>query len=441
MIDHENVTAQDGPLADGAEPLAWGSHDLGWPADPFGAYARAHAAGPVCRTALPGGRRVWVITGYSEAKSALADPRLSTDGRRFFRRWWGQPAPGGARSAGTGQVETRPARTGPAQETGLDVSLAEHMLSTDPPDHTRLRRLVSQAFTLTRVEALRPRVVEIATELADGLGGRRGADLIADFAFPFPIRVICELLGVPATDERRFRDWFGAVIATGPIEETRQRAQLAALEVAGYLSALLTDKRAAPSDDVISALVAARDGERVLSEAELMSTVFLLLLAGHETTVNLIGNGMAALLQHPEQLALLRDRPELVASAVEELLRYDGPVHHPTLRFTVEPIRVGPVTIPAGAVVLVALGAANRDPARYPDADRLDITRHDGPHLAFGHGTHFCLGAPLARVEGQVALSLLVERFPALRFAEPHGDLVWRDGIFLRGLESLPVRF
>ncbi len=439
------MTAYDEPPADPAESPPWGSHELGWPADPFPAYAHARAAGPVWRTALPSGRNVWVITRFTDAKAALADPRLSTDGRRFLRRWWGQPTQrqGGAPAGGSYPDATGPVGSGggTAEETGLDVSLAEHMLSTDPPDHTRLRRLVSQAFTLTRVESLRPRVAEIASQLADRLEGRREADLVADFAFPLPIRVICELLGVPVADERRFQSWFRAMIATGPIEETRPRAQSAAAEVAGYLSELIAAKRAVPGEDVISALVAARDGDQVLTEAELMSTVFLLLLAGHETTVNLIGNGVAALLTHPDQLALLHARPELVPAAVEELLRYDGPVHHPMLRFTVEPLRVGSVTIPAGEIVLVALGAANRDPSRYPRAEDLDVTRDDGPHLGFGHGPHFCLGAALARVEGQVALSLVLDRFPGLRLGVPYGDLVWRDGIFLRGLEALPVLF
>lgn len=425
-----------------ADPeLTWGSHELGWPADPFTAYARARGGTPVLETRLPSGRKVWVITGFADAKAALADPRVSTDGRRFLRRWWGRSSEGDvlATQVAEGLERSTSGSGDDAGGTELETSLAEHMLSTDPPDHTRLRGLVSQAFTITRVEALRPRVEEIATGLLDRMEGRQEAELIADFAFPLPIQVICELLGVPLADELQFRDWFRAMIATGPIEQTRPRAQRAALEVAGYLSGLLAAKRAAPSDDVISGLIAARDGDQVLSESELMSTVFLLLLAGHETTVNAIGNGVAALLDHPDQLELLRARPELVPPALEELLRYDGPVHHPMLRFTTAPLRVGDVTVPVGEVVLVSLGAANRDPARYAGADRLDVTRRDGSHLAFGQGPHFCLGAPLARVEGQVALSLLLERFTGLRLAVPYRELVWRDGYFLRGLEALPV--
>lgn len=420
---HVAVTKPAGNPTAPEDVAAWGSHELGWPSDPFGAYAGARASGGAFPARLASGRKVWVITGFKDAKAALADPRLSTDGRRFLRRWWGST---------DGE---------PVEGTELDVSLAEHMLSTDPPDHTRLRRLVSQAFTTTRMESLRPRVQAVAVELLDRLDGLHEADLIAEFAFPLPIRVICELLGVPVSDERRFRDWFSAMIATGPIEQTRPAAQRAAVEVAGYMSELVARKRVEPAEDVISALVAAKDGDQVLSEAELISTIFLLLLAGHETTVNSIGNGVAALLRHPEQFARLCDHPELVPSAVEELLRYDGPVHHPMLRFTTAPLDIGRVTIGADEIVLVCLGAANRDPARFADADGLDIGREQGAHLAFGHGPHFCLGAPLARVEGQVALSLLIGRLPGLRLAVPEGDLVWREGIFLRGLEALPVRW
>lgn len=404
------------------EELAWGSTASGWPQDPYGAYRRARTGGPVRRGRLPTGRPVWLVLGFAEAKLALADPRFSTDGRRFVRRYWSQA---GA-DAGAG--------------SGLDeMSLAEHMLSLDPPDHTRLRRLVSQAFTLSRVQSLRPRVDAIARALVDELTGRDEADLIEAFAFPLPVRVISELLGVPAADEARFRDWFRAMVVIGPSDDARRASQGAALEVAGYLGALLASKRAAPADDLISALVSARDGDESLSEAELMSMVFLLLLAGHETTVNLIGNGITALLGHPDQLARVRADPDLIDPALEELLRFDGPVHHPTLRFTMEPVTLGGVTIPAGEIVLVSLAAANRDPARFAEPDRLDVTRR-AQHLAFGQGAHFCLGAPLARMEGRVALALLLERFPDLSLAVPVAALRWRDGIFLRGLEALPVR-
>ncbi|MGH9066756.1 MAG: cytochrome P450 family protein, partial [Acidimicrobiales bacterium] len=362
-----------------------------------------------------------------------AHPRLSTDGRRFARSRRPDAAGGGA---GAGE------RGGDRGEAGLGaVSLFDHMLSTDPPDHTRLRRLVSQAFTPRRIETLRPRIEEIAGSLLDGLAGLDQVELIGDFAFPFPIRVICELLGVPVADQGRFRRWFTTMLtAGGGGEAGRAAAGEAGAQVAGYITELLAAKRDRPCDDLVSALVAARDGSQALGERELVSMVFLLLLAGHETTVNLIGNGVAGLLLHPDQLELLRTSPELIPGAVEELLRYDGPVQHPTLRFTTEAVQLGGTTIPAGAIVLVALGSADRDPARFEMADDLDIRRAPDQHLAFGHGIHFCLGAPLARMEVQVALFFLLGRFPHLALAVAPEELDWRDGIFLRGLRSLPLR-
>ncbi len=411
------------PAASSDQEVPWGSAELGWPDDPYRAYARARQLGPVCPWALRGGHRAWVVTSYAEARSALGDPRLSTDGRRFFasrRR--------GDRSRAGAFTSTPP--------EGSELSLFEHMLTTDPPDHTRLRRLVSQAFTLRRVNALRPRITGIASQLLDNLGGEGVTDLVSTFAFPLPIRVISELLGVPLADQDRFRSWFTAMLTVGSDEHRRQDARAAAGEVATYIAHLIAAKRARPADDMISALVAARDGDQVLSETELISMVFLLLLAGHETTVNLIANGVVALLSNPAQLGLVVADPGLMPATVEELLRHDGPVHHTTLRYTTEPLTLGGVDIPAGEVVLVVLASANRDPARFPDPGRLDIGRPPGPHLAFGHGPHHCLGAPLARLETQVALTLLLRRFPSLALA---GPLQWREGIFLRGLHSLPV--
>lgn len=468
LVEDETVTGPRAPAGpDGV--FAWGTETLGWPADPYRAYDLARSKGPVVRARMRNGRAVWLVLGYDEAKAALADPRLSTDGRRFLRRYWSQASDGEGHAPDSGASDGGQASDGEGQapdsgtqgpDSGLDeMSLAEHMLSTDPPDHTRLRRLVSQAFTPSRVESMRPRVQAIADALADDLatalapdhtvpkkgfpqGGTaagKTADLISLFAFPLPVRVISELMGVPSADEDRFRHWFRAMVTVSPGEEARQASQAAAFEVARYLQGLLAAKRAEPADDLISALVAARDGDQVLDEAELMSMVFLLLLAGHETTVNLIGNGMLALMGDPQQLARLRTDPALVGPAVEELLRYDGPVHHPTLRFAMEPVRLGSATIPAGAIVLVSLAAANRDPGRFADPNRLEMARGT-PHLAFGHGPHFCLGAPLARMEGQIAFSVLVDRFPDMAVAMAPSALRWRDGIFLRGLEALPVR-
>jgi cytochrome P450 len=417
------VSPPAAPPASSEQEVPWGSAELGWPDDPYRAYARARELGPVCPWALRGGHRAWVVTSYADARSALGDPRLSTDGRRFFRS-----RQRGDRSRAGAFTSTPP--------EGSELSLFEHMLTTDPPDHTRLRRLVSQAFTLRRVNALRPRITEIAAHLLDGLAGSSSTDLLSTFAFPLPIQVISELLGVPLVDQGRFRSWFTAMLTVGSSEHRRPQARAAAGEVAAYIAHLIALKRAQPADDMISALVAARDGDQVLSETELISMVFLLLLAGHETTVNLIANGVVALLTNRAQLETLLANPDLMPAAVEELLRHDGPVHHPTLRYTTEPLTLRGVDIPAGEVVLVALASANRDPARFPGPDRLDIARPPTQHMAFGHGPHHCLGAPLARLEAQVALSLLLQRFPRLNLA---GPLQWREGIFLRGLHSLPI--
>jgi cytochrome P450 len=311
------------------------------------------------------------------------------------------------------------------------------MLNSDPPDHTRLRRLVATAFTMRRVELLRPRVAEITEDLLAGLAGQDEVDLVDAFAFPLPVTVICELLGVPHADRDAFRAWSTTLVSAGEAETLA----VAGRDMAAYLRQLIAAKRAAPADDMVSALVQAHedDGDR-LTEAELVAMAFLLLVAGHETTVNLIANGVLALLRHPDQLAALRGDPALLSGAVEEFLRYDGPISHATLRYTVEPVELSGVTIPAGEFVVVSLSSANRDGDRFPDADRLDITRAAGGHLAFGHGIHFCLGAPLARLEGQIAIGRLLDRFPGLSLAVDPDQLRWRNSTLLRGLESLPVR-
>jgi cytochrome P450 len=310
------------------------------------------------------------------------------------------------------------------------------MLNSDPPDHTRLRRLVATAFTMRRVELMRPRIVEITDELLAGLAGREQVDLVDDFAFPLPVTVICELLGVPYADREDFRTWSTVLLSAGEIDAV----VAAGKNMAAYLHELIAAKRADPVDDMLSALIQARDDGDRLDEAELVSMAFLLLVAGHETTVNLIANGTLALLQHPDQRAALRADPALLPGAIEEFLRYDGPISHATIRYTTEPVEIGGVTIPGGEFVVIALGSANRDDDRFADADRLDVTRPAGGHLAFGHGIHFCVGAPLARLEGQIAIGRLFDRFPDLALAVDANELRWRHSTLLRGLESLPVR-
>jgi cytochrome P450 len=313
------------------------------------------------------------------------------------------------------------------------------MLSADPPDHTRLRRLVSAGFTARRVERLEPRIAALAGELLAAMSG--DVDLIDTYAFPLPIQVICELLGVPSADRDSFRTWSNTVVTgslTGnPTLAEAVRATVS--EMVGYITELLADKRRTPGDDLLSALLNVREEGDQLTENELVSMVFLLLIAGHETTVNLIGNGMYLLLTHPDQLdTVKRDRGRL-PGAIEEFLRYEPPVKTSTVRITSEPVSLGAVTIPAGEPVLISLLSANRDDAVYAGADRFDIARRDAGHLAFGHGIHFCLGAALARLEGRIAIGALLDRFPDVRLAVAPEELSWRPGLLIRGLATLPV--
>jgi cytochrome P450 len=397
---------------------AWGAYDLD---DPFPLFAALREHGPVHEVTLADGHAAWVVLGYDDARTALNDPRLSKNMQAAF-------------SAGDDVV----AEGLPGPE------LARHMLAVDPPDHTRLRRLVSGAFTPKRVEALRGHVDDIVDALLDDVAARSSSgpvDLVATFAFPLPFTVICELLGVAGPDRDRLGHGLITLLSPTPTPEAWDRAKAASDQVVAMLGALVAEKRAHPADDLVSALVDARDAEGGLDEAELLSTIFQLIVAGHDTTTSLIGNGLVALLRHPDQLAALRADPALLPSAIEELLRFDAPVPHATFRFAAEAVELGGVTIPAGAQVLVALASANRDESHYDNAEALELGRASSRHLAFGHGIHACLGAPLARMEGQIAFHALLTRFPDLELAVPFGDLHWAhgDGLVLRGLSELPV--
>lgn len=373
---------------------------------------------PVRQVVMPRGMSAWLVTRYADAKTLLADQRLSKDSERaraLFQRRLTTPG-----------ETSRP----------FERSLAAHMLNMDPPDHTRLRKLVNKAFTAPTVARLRPRIEEITENLLDDMAGSTEVDLLSAFAFPLPITVICELLGVPDDAREDFRTWSSTLLDTA----TPEQIEFASGKMARYLGELIARKRAEPTDDLLSALVHATDEGDALSEQELVSMAFLLLVAGHETTVNLIGNGVLALLREPDQLAALRADPALLPGAVEEFLRLESPIHLATLRFTTEPVRVGQAEIPAEEFVLISLLAANRDDERYPDPDRLDVTRQAGGHLAFGHGIHFCVGAPLARLEARIAIGRLLERFPELRLAAEPKALRWRDSSLIHGLQTLPVR-
>jgi cytochrome P450 len=371
----------------------------------------------VTRVVLPHGAAVWLVTRYADVRAALADPRL-------YKDWASKmTAPDWVADEVTG-------------------FLAVHMLNADPPDHTRLRKLVTKAFTARRIAGLRPRVEEITAGLLDSLGARvaagaQTADLIEAFAFPLPVIVICELLGVPSHDRDQFRAWSNAILSDAGEPGSFRAAGAAMFH---YFTSLVAGKRARPADDLVSALIEARDSDDSLDERELIAMLFLLLVAGHETTTNLIATGTLALLTNPRELGRLRAEPSLLPNAVEELLRYSNPLNQATDRFTLEPVEIGGVTIPARQWVVCVTSSANRDPDRFPDPDRLDLGRDAGGHVAFGHGMHHCLGAPLARLEGEVAFRALFGRFPGLLLAADPATLRWRPSSLIHGLEALPVR-
>lgn len=387
---------------------------------PFGApdrlnldplYAQLRADDPVTRVRLPFGETAWLATRHADAKIVLGDLRFS-------------------RAASVGRDEPR---TTPRQIGG-------GILSMDPPDHSRLRRLVAKAFTVRRVELLRPRTTEIATELVDEmLAAGPPTDLVARFATPLPVRVICELLGVPATDQDLFHTWSEAIVSTTSLSPEQIDTYLTNLHT--YMAGLIAQRRVAATDDLIGALVQARDGDNDrLTEQEMVQLAAGLLAAGHETTVTQIPNFLYVLFTHPEQLALLRSRPDLIPAAVEELLRF-VPLGAAAAfaRYATEDLTLGGVRIKAGEPVIVAMSSANRDGTVFDNPDRLDFTREANPHLGFGHGVHHCVGAQLARMELQVALTVLLERLPKLRLAVDEGDLVWKTGLLVRGLRAMPV--
>ncbi|MFD8499086.1 cytochrome P450 [Amycolatopsis sp. NPDC059657] len=384
--------------------------------DPHAVYARLRAEEPVYRTATPHGVQMWVVSRYEDVRAAMTDPRLSKD----FTN-----------NPGVIKANTLPG----GDSSGYEATVPHNMLFVDEPDHGRLRRLVTKAFTAKRVTALRPRIEEISAGLLDKVGPE--FDLMHDYAVPLPAMVIGELLGVPEDHWPELIKWSNTTIEGAALDP--EEVVKAVTDFTGYLAQLCEERRAEPKDDLFSALVQVQDEEGALSQRELVDTAFLLVVAGHETTVHLICNGMLALLRHPDQLAKLRADESLLPGAIEELLRYDGPISTSTLRFATEPVVIGDTEIPQGQLVLVSLLSANRDEERF-GAPALDITRPGGQHVAFGHGIHYCLGAPLARAEGVIAFRHLLERFPALELAVPERELAWRPGLLMHGLTGLPVR-
>ncbi|MFE3000677.1 cytochrome P450 [Nocardia sp. NPDC059246] len=385
-------------------------------ADPHAHYRRWREHGPVRQVRFPDGVIRWVVLDYAAGRAALSDPRLQKT------------------AAVNDALLSR--KRGVPQSDPNSLALLTNMLNTDPPGHTRLRKLVTRAFTPRRVAALGPRIEEITGSLLDALEGRSEVDLLREFAEPLPITVICELLGVPLGDRADFQEWTRALVAVAGLDEDRARASEA---MAAYLTQLVRAKAVEPAADLLSALAVPADDGDALTESEQVGMAFLLLVAGHDTTVNLIANGTLALLRNPAQLQALRADPEAIPAAVEEFLRFDGPVNMSTIRHTAEPVTIAGTDIPEGEFVFVALAAANRDADRYPAPDALDPARDTTGHLAFGHGIHFCVGAPLARLEARVAFAALLSRFPDLRLSPAAEALAWHPSTLMHGLHELPV--
>jgi cytochrome P450 len=376
--------------------------------NPMTVLRRLQAEAPVSRAVMWGSVPVWLVTRYEEARALLADARLSKD-----------------RETGLNLL--------PLNNSGeLTTELTNHMLQADPPDHTRLRKLVVKAFTARAVEQLRWQIETIADELLDEFDTSAPVDLVKSYAGPLPVRVISELLGIPV------RSGFREVLEPFLQQSSGEQKQAATDQLTTMLTALIADKRRHPAGDLTSALIEATDDGERLSESELLATLTLLIIAGYDTTVNLIANGVHALLRHPSQLAALRANPTLMPAAVEEFLRFDSPVNISTIRFTTEAISVGDVEIGSGQFVMFSLLAANHDPRRFVDPDRLDITRKPNPHMAFGHGIHHCVGATLGRIEGRIAIARLLDHFEGLELATT-GTIEYRDSTIIHGLVTLPV--
>ncbi len=389
-------------------------------ADPYPCYARLRNEAPVHRITLGDKRPAWLVTRYEDVVALLKDDRFVKE----------------KRSAMSGDQLARepwiPSMLKPLERNMLDV---------DAPEHTRLRGLVHMAFTPRLVENMRDRIQRLTDELLDGVQLRGRMDLISDYALPIPTTIISEMLGVPVSDRHKFHRWSNTIVSTVPSRFGILTALPSLIAFLRYIRKLIRTRRSAARDDLVSALVEAHEAGDQLTEDELLAMISLLLIAGHETTVNLIGNGMLALMDHPEQMNRLRDDPALIKPAVEELLRYDGPVQTATERYTRVDVTIAGVTIPRGEMVFAVLASANRDERQFDQPDELDITREPNRHLAFGQGVHFCLGAPLARLEGQIAINSLLRRIADLRVAVPRQALRRRPGLVLNGLKSLPVAF
>ncbi len=393
-------------------------------ANPFPFYAQLRAEAPVFPVIMPIPKmpvkgHAWLVTRYDDVLAVLKDARFAKDRHNAMTHE---------------QLKKLP------WIPPMFRSLEQNMLDLDSPDHTRLRALVHKVFTPRLIEQMRDQIQILANELLDVAEAKGNMDLIADFALSLPLTMIGRILGIPARDNHKFHRWTKALLAAGA-GSNLVMLMPSIIRFMGYLKKLIKARRTHPKDDLITALVQAKEGSDQLSGDEVLAMIFLLLVAGHETTVNLIGSGSLALLEHPDQLTKLRSEPSLIKPAIEELLRFVCPVEMATERYAREEITLAGTTIPRGELVLAVIASANRDTNYFDDPDSLDITRENNKHLAFGLGVHYCLGAPLARLEGQIAINTLVQRMPNLRLNIPPDQICWRSGFIVRGLEALPVSF
>ncbi|WP_342479198.1 cytochrome P450 [Paenibacillus sp. FSL H7-0350] len=384
---------------------------------PFAAYERLREEEPVHRFLLPGGQFAWLVSRYEDAVKVLQDSRFVTN----------PPNAGNEEAFLPSHQEV----------------ISRNLISVGPDDHRRLRRLIQKAFTPRMIEGLRGRIEEISEELLDTIAGKgtRKMDLIEEYAFPLPIIVICEMLGVPLEDQDRFRGWSDVIMEGFNNPELDQASDEVMKAFVDYLQELIAERRKHLQNDLISSLISVEEEGEALTEQELYALVFVLIIAGHETTVNLIGNGVLALLEHPEQKQMLLAQPEFIQSAIEEMLRFNGPAEVSNIRWATEDLELDGKQIRQGDMLFVSLLSANRDSLKFQEPDTFDITRKVNDHIAFGKGVHYCLGAPLARLEGEIAVSALLRRMPDIRLEVEEEQLEWRPGMIIRGVKAFPVTF
>ncbi|MDI5968834.1 cytochrome P450 [Streptomyces sp. SL13] len=381
---------------------------------PHAATTELRSKCPVHRINIPPGAEAYAVLGNKVVEEAFGDPRLSK------------------------QVENLPAQYRD-KATASSLLVVGNLGFADPPKHSRLKKPISKAFLPGTVARLRPRIQDIVDDLIDAFPESGEFDLLSAFALPLPLIAICEYLGIPVEDRPLFQEW-SYVLSQDPLQHAESELKAASEEFADYFTKLVAERRNDLRDDLLSELIRARD-EEVFSERELLSTILLLIIAGHKTVANMVGNGTTLLLLHPEQLATLRTTPELIPSAIEEILRYEGSAAWASLRVAAQDMRLGGVDIPKGSFVHLSLSGAGHDPEVYDDPERFDITRSPNRHLSFGHGAHFCIGAPLARLQGEIAFSTLLRRLPRFELAVPPEEIAWiADSSLSRGLEALPVR-